>query len=306
VRSSPPVWSTFPVLGYDFKGDERLRVYLTNTLEEAHEMTGLPLFTQWLAEEANAASEIKKEVPVMVVLGNPPYSVSSQNKGDWITELLEDYKKDLKEKKLNLDDDVIKFFRFAQWRIDQTGYGVLAFISNHTYLEGITHRRMRESLLGTFDDIYVLDLHGSKVKNETNDCPEDNNVFDIKQGVAIGIFVKRKKRPGNATVYRGDLYGSREQKYSYLLTNDVSTTEWAKVQDTKRNTCLGQFFFFANKSFENIGEYCHGKSTKDIFIEGTSAIQTKRDELFVSFEEGTLRKTFLDISINRLSPETLE
>lgn len=165
---------------------------------------------------------------------------------------------------------------------------------------------MRESLLGSFDDIYVLDLHGSKVKNETKDCPEDNNVFDIKQGVAIGIFVKRSKKPGNATVYRGDLYGSRDQKYSYLLSNDVSTTKWAKVQDTQRNTCLGKFFFFANKSFENIGEYCQWKSTKDIFIEGTSAIQTKRDELFVSFEEGTLRNTFLDINTNRLSPEILE
>lgn len=136
--------------GYDFKTDERLRIYLTNTLEEAHELTGLPLFTQWLAEEANAAGKVKQEAPVMVVLGNPPYSVSSQNKGDWINRLLKDYKKDLNERKLNLDDDFIKFFRFAQWRIEQTGYGVLAFISNHTYLDGTTHRRMRQSLMETY------------------------------------------------------------------------------------------------------------------------------------------------------------
>jgi hypothetical protein len=143
--------------GYNFETNERLRVHLTNTLEEAHDTIELPLFAQEIAAEANEASRIKQEAPVMIVLGNPPYSVSSQNKGEWISELIEDYKKDLNEKKLNLDDDFIKFIRFAQWRIEQTGYGVLAFITNNTYLDGITHRRMRESLMETFDDIYILD-----------------------------------------------------------------------------------------------------------------------------------------------------
>lgn len=175
--------------GYDFNTEERLRVYLTNTLEEAHELTGLPLFTQWLAEEANAANQVKQNIPVMVLLGNPPYSLSSQNKGNWITNLLQDYKKDLKEKKLNLDDDFIKFFRFAQWRIERTGYGVLAFISNHTYLDGITHRRMRQSLMETFDDIYILDLHGNSNKQETPPGGiKDGNVFDISKGWQLAFL----------------------------------------------------------------------------------------------------------------------
>jgi hypothetical protein len=166
--------------GYGFQTDERLRVYLTNTLEEAHEVSKLPLFTQWIAEEANEASKIKQEAPVMVVLGNPPYSGHSANTGEWISGLLRgkdshtgkptgDYFKvdgqPLGEKNPKwLNDDYVKFIRFAQWRIEQTGYGILAFISNHGYLDNPTFRGMRQSLMETFDDIYVLDLHGNSKK----------------------------------------------------------------------------------------------------------------------------------------------
>lgn len=150
--------------GYDFQTDERLRVYLTNTLEEAHETSKMPLFTQWLAQEANEASKIKEEAPVMVVLGNPPYSGESLNKGDWIRDLIQDYMyvggKHLGEKgKKNwLQDDYVKFIRFAQWRIEETGYGVLSLITNHAYLDNPTFRGMRQSLMQTFDDIYVFGL----------------------------------------------------------------------------------------------------------------------------------------------------
>ena len=275
--------------GYDFKTEERLRVYLTNTLEEAHEMTGLPLFTQWLAEEANAASQVKQDIPVMVVLGNPPYSVSSQNKGDWISELLQEYKKDLKEKKLNLDDDFIKFFRFAQWRIEKTGYGILAFISNHTYLDGITHRRMRQSLMETFDDIYVLDLHGNSNKKEQ--CPDDlkdANVFDIKQGVAIGIFIKRKKKKGPVRVRHAEFWGSRESKYARLFEQDITATEWKELEEIDKESCLGKFFFFKPKAFENIDEYCNGKSVKAIFKTQQNGLKTDRDGLVFDFERNVL------------------
>lgn len=270
--------------GYDFKTEERLRVYLTNTLEEAHEMTGLPLFTQWLAEEANAASQVKQDMPVMVVLGNPPYSISSQNKGDWIGKLLDDYKLDLKEKKLNLDDDFIKFFRFAQWRIEKTGYGVLAFISNHTYLDGITHRRMRQSLMETFDDIYVLDLHGNSNKKEL--CPDDlkdANVFDIKQGVAIGIFVKKKIKKGPTKVRHAEFWGSRESKYARLFEHDITATQWTELKEIDKESCLGKFFFFKPKAFENIDEYCKGSSIKDIFKVQQNGLKTDRDGLVFDF-----------------------
>jgi len=271
--------------GYDFKADERLGVYLTNTLEEAHEVSRMPLFTQWLAEEASEASKIKKEKPVMVVLGNPPYSISSQNKGEWISNLIEDYKKGLKEKKLNLDDDFIKFIRFAQRRIEQTGYGILAFISNNAYLDGLTHRRMRESLMQTFDDIYILDLHGNSNKKER--CPDgskDENVFDIRQGVTIGVFVKRKAGTTRAIVRHSDLWGLREAKYKRLLTTDVSKVDWAQLDDIERSSCLGTFRFFTPKAFDNIDEYCEGWSVKDIFQISANAIKTDRDDLFYDYD----------------------
>lgn len=283
--------------GYDFKTDERLRIYLTNTLEEAHELTGLPLFTQWLAEEANAAGKVKQEAPVMVVLGNPPYSVSSQNKGDWISRLLKDYKKDLNERKLNLDDDFIKFFRFAQWRIEQTGYGILAFISNHTYLDGTTHRRMRQSLMETFDDITILDLHGDTRKNKA--CPDgspDKNVFDIQQGVAIGIFVKRpgvKKK--TASVRHAHLWGIREAKYHWLLSNDVSTTEWTKISPQKPS------FFFVKIDTGLEKEYLGGTPINHALNLTWSGIQTKRDSLVVNWSaDDTWRSV---VSISHMSPE---
>ncbi|MDO8303294.1 MAG: hypothetical protein Q7T18_08635, partial [Sedimentisphaerales bacterium] len=219
--------------GYDFSSDERLRVFLTNTLQEAEEASNLPLFTQWLADEAREANEVKRDLPIMVVLGNPPYSGHSANasetkefiqpgqsysiqsvkgrmvqktagkNGTWIRyktfigQLLQDYYKidgqPLGEKNPKwLQDDYVKFIRFAQWRIEQTGSGILAFITNHGYLDNPTFRGMRQNLMSTFSEIYILDLHGNAKKKET--CPdgsEDKNVFDIQQGVSIGIFVKQ-------------------------------------------------------------------------------------------------------------------
>ena len=200
--------------GYEFNTDERLRVYLTNTLEEAHEVSRMPLFTQWLAEEANEASRVKQDAPVMVVLGNPPYSGHSANTGQWIANLLrgrdtltdretgnyfEVDGKPLGERNPKwLNDDYVKFIRFAQWRIEQTGHGVLAFITNHGYLDNPTFRGMRQSLMETFDDIYVLNLHGnSKKKERAPDGSKDENVFDIQQGVAICLMVKRESRGRN-------------------------------------------------------------------------------------------------------------
>jgi hypothetical protein len=197
-------------LGTYDAGKERVRVEAEGA-EEAHEMSRMPLFTQWLAEEANEASRIKQDAPVMVVLGNPPYSGHSSNTGLWIANLLRGHDtmtgketgnyfevdgKPLGERNPKwLNDDYVKFIRFAQWRIEQTGYGVLAFITNHGYLDNPTFRGMRQSLMETFDDIYVLNLHGnSKKKERAPDGTKDENVFDIQQGVAICLMVKRQAR----------------------------------------------------------------------------------------------------------------
>jgi hypothetical protein len=182
---------------YNFHADERLNVYLTNTLEGAERVIQLPLGPyKVIGEEAQSAARAKRDLPIMVILGNPPYSGHSFNKGPWIDELVRDYHsvdgQPLGERNPKwLQDDYVKFIRWAQWRIERTGAGILGFITNHGYLDNPTFRGMRQSLMQTFDEIHVLDLHGNAKKRET--CPDgskDENVFDIQQGVAICLMVK--------------------------------------------------------------------------------------------------------------------
>lgn len=227
----------------DFRMPEgqRLGVFLTNTLEEPHERTTGALFAHEIAQEASGADSVKRDQPVMVVLGNPPYSGHSANKGAWIAGLIDRYKHGFPELRKPaqakwLSDDYVKFVRFAQWRIERTGEGVLGFVTNHAYLDNPTFRGMRSSLMETFDEIYLLNLHGNSKKNErAPDGGRDENVFDIQQGVAIGIFVKRASaEDGPARVFHADLWGEREAgdgggKYGWLAANDVGSTDWAEL-----------------------------------------------------------------------------
>lgn len=207
--------------GYKFGGEQRLGIYLTNTLEEAAKRSE-KLFAQWISDEANAAARIKRDEPILVVLGNPPYSGISANRGEWITRLIKDYRvvdgKPLGEKKVWLADDYVKFLRFGQWRIQTTGQGILAFITNHGSLDNPTFRGMRQSLMNTFTDIYTYDLHGSSKKNESApDGRVDKNVFDIQQGVAISFFVKEPGKSGPAEIHHSDLWGTRDRLGGRLI-----------------------------------------------------------------------------------------
>lgn len=294
--------------GYDFKSSERLGIYLTNTLEEAHAMTGLPLFTQWIAEEANAASDIKKDAPVMVVLGNPPYSGHSANTGQWISGLLRGLDTQTGQKTGNyfevdgkplgeknpkwLNDDYVKFIRFAQWRIEQTGYGILAFISNHGYLDNPTFRGMRQSLMQTFDDIYILDLHGnSKKKERCPDGSEDKNVFDIQQGVAIGIFIKRtSSKKDLATVRHADLYGKRASKYVHLYETSTASTKWHKLEPTK------PYYLYVPQDQTMRAEYEQCWKVTDILPVNSVGIVTARDTLTIHFNKEDVWTTVNDFA----------
>lgn len=269
----------------------RLGVYLTNALEEHHPDTGT-LFASWLAHEANEASRIKKDMPIMVAYGNPPYSVSSQNKGTWIQNLIADYKTGLKEKKLNLDDDYIKFIRYAEHYIEKTGYGVVAMITNNSFLDGVTHRQMRKHLLETFDHIYIYDLHGSAKKKETSpDGSPDKNVFDIMQGVSISILVKDGSRKEKlAEVKHFDSYGSRQGKYQQLWEHSLKTAPFAKLEYKE------PYYFFVPKDFGNIKKYQKGFSTNALFLETNSGIQTKRDSLVYQFEEEGVLKAIDNVT----------
>ena len=187
---------TLSELDYKFQDNERLKVFLTNTLEEPKEEIGT-LFASWLSEEAKEASKIKQETPVMVMIGNPPYAVSSRNKGEWITNLIDDYKKDLNEKKLNLDDDYVKFLRYSQHMIDKTGSGIVAMITNNNFLDAVTFRQMRKSLLGSFDKMYILNLHGDSKKKESHPMARRIKMCLIYDRVYQLIYLSRKQNPRN-------------------------------------------------------------------------------------------------------------
>jgi len=271
--------------GYRSDTDQRFRVYLTNSLEEHHKDTGT-LFANWLSTEANEANYVKRDTPVMCVIGNPPYAVSSTNKGDWVQALIADYKKNLNERKINLDDDYIKFIRYGQHYIDKNGSGVLAYISNNSFIDGITHRQMRKSLLKSFDKIYILDLHGSAKKNETApDGSKDENVFDIQQGVSLNIFSKtgRKKKNELGTVFHSEFYGKRSLKYENLNQNSLFTIKWNKLKNVE------PYFFFVPKDFKSAGEYKSGFKINDLMDTYVSGFQTKRDKVTINIKSDELQ-----------------
>jgi predicted helicase len=274
----------FTDTGYKPTQDQRFRIYLTNSLEEHHEYAGT-LFAQWLSNEANQASIIKRDIPVMVVLGNPPYSVSSSNKSAWIQNLIADYKKNLNERKLNLDDDYIKFIRFGQHFIDKNGDGILAYISNNSFIDGITHRQMRKHLMESFHKIYILDLHGSSKKKETApDGSPDQNVFDIMQGVSINIFIKtgKKRKKQLSDVFHFDLFGRREFKYDTLSSKSLKEIDWKKLD------CNGPYYFFVKKDFNSKTIYDKGFKIDNLFCLKNSGVKTDRDSLFIDFCEADL------------------
>jgi len=268
--------------GYRFCSDERAHIYLTNSLESALEDDKQRSFVGWLpalAHEAKTVNEIKRLQRFTVVIGNPPYSNYGQlNKTPFILELLEDYKRNLEEKKINIDDDFIKFFRFGQWLIEQTGQGIFAFISNNTYIDGITHRRMRESLIETFNTIYVLDLHGSGMKKETApDGSKDENVFDIQQGVCIGIFLKYSGAisASNEGVFHRDLWGLRQKKYKKLLTGSVTSMPWGMLKPTPK------YLFLVPINLDFQDEYMTFTPIVNIFLRYTTGIDTKIDRILI-------------------------
>ena len=270
--------------GFKPTSNERLRVYLTNSLEESHPDTGT-LFASWLSSEANEANHIKRDSPVMCVIGNPPYSVSSTNKGPWIQNLISDYKKDLNERKINLDDDYIKFIRYGQHFIDKNGSGILAYISNNSFIDGITHRQMRKNLLESFDKIYILDLHGNAKKKEVcKDGSPDQNVFDIMQGVSINIFVKtgKKKKTELGEVFHFDLQGRRGFKYEFLNTANLKSLKWTKLEYSLPN------YFFVPKDFDEIKNYEKGFKIDELFVINNSGVSTDRDSLFLNEDENVL------------------
>lgn len=280
--------------GYTPTSDQRLRVYLTNSLEEFDEDTGT-LFANWLSSEANEANQIKRDTPVMCIIGNPPYSGESANKGDWIMDLMEDYKTEpggkekLKERNPKwINDDYVKFLRYGQHFIEKNGSGVLAFINPHGFLDNPTFRGMRWNLLKTYDKIYTIDLHGNAKKKETApDGSVDENVFDIQQGVSINLFIKTgKKNPNDlGKVFHFDLYGNRSHKYDFLINNSLKTIKFNELPN------VAPMYFMVEKDFEAQKSYDLGFKVNKLFTVNSVGIVTARDNFTIHKTKEKLIKT---------------
>lgn len=264
------------------KNIQRLNVFLTNSLEEYHPDTG-NLWASWLSNEANEANHIKRDTPVMCVIGNPPYSGISINKDPWITGLIEDYKYvdgvHFGERKHWLQDDYVKFIRFGEYYINKNGEGILAFINNHSFIDNPTFKGMRWHLLKTFDKIYILDLHGSSKKKEK--CPDgskDENVFDITAGVSINIFVKTGHKNNKlAEIHHSDLFGKREDKYNYLWQNNLSSISFNHIEPK------APYYFFKPKDYKDKESYEEGFSFSQLFIISSVGFVSANDGLNISF-----------------------
>ncbi|MEK6766352.1 MAG: type ISP restriction/modification enzyme [Planctomycetota bacterium] len=297
-------------LGYKLQRGDRAKLYLTNTLEMLelwkleHSEFRLPGMAS-LTDESRLAGEVKKEQPILVILGNPPYSGHSTNIGKWISKEIKVYykvdDKPLGEKNPKwLQDDYVKFIRFAQWKIDQAGEGVLGFITNHSYLDNPTFRGMRQSLMKSFNDIYLLDLHGNSLKKEI--CPDgskDENVFDIQQGVAIALFIKKRNVKERCKVYHHEKWGLRENKYDWLLKNDINTTKWKKLSPKT------EFYFFIPRDEKLSKTYEKYLKVTDIFPVNSVGIVTSRDNFVIDFNKDFLKARIMEFRNKTVSDEII-
>ena len=293
--------------------DERLQVFLTNTLDMVSKSTD-QFLAAWIAAENQGAEAVKREVPVQVVLGNPPYSGESQNTSPMIMELMQEYKREpaggpLQERNSKwINDDYVKFIRFAHDRIARTGHGLVAFITNHGWLDNPTFRGMRASLMRDFDHIYVLDLHSNAKKKERTPATlaaqgDDKNVFDIEQGVAITVLIKlqghaplpavrdlfgntvpgprqaRSALPLKAQVQHAELWGSRDHKYQWLLSTEWADVAWRTLAPT------APLLLFVPRNEAAAPEYERGWKVTDIFPTNGTGIVTKCDQLNIHFNQ---------------------
>lgn len=281
-------------LGYQMQEDDRFKLYLTNTLDmEDLQQTEIPGIES-LSEESHFAAKVKKDEPILVIVGNPPYSGISANINEWTERLLKTnidgaqsyYEVDgkpLGEKKLWLQDDYVKFLRFAQWKIHKAGQGIVGMITNHSYLDNPTFRGMRQSLINSFNEIYIIDLHGNSLKKET--CPDgskDENVFDIRQGVAIILLVKKRNGKG-CKIYHRDIFGLREKKYNWLTKRNFNKNDYKIIKPESPRYFLIPYFT------KDIEYYEKWKKINEIFPINIAGIVSARDELVLSFDKNILK-----------------
>lgn len=288
--------------GYELKAKERLQIFLTNTLEPIPSQIKIPLLPA-LTEESIQAQTVKDK-PILVITGNPPYSKKSKNNGEWILNLIETYKyvdgKHFKEGQNWLRDDYVKFIRFAQDKMDKVDEGIVGVITSHSYLDNITFRGMRQSLLNSFDQLYFINLHGSARKEENIPAgiSKDENVFDkIQQGVSIAFFIKKSGIPKK--VFYADFWGSRKEKYELCLEKTIESIEWKELTPETPN------YFFIPREEKHGTEYYKFYSVKEIFKIYRLPLMTGNDDVTVHRDSKSLGKT-LKLFIEKRTEEIKE
>lgn len=270
-------------LGYEFKKNQRLNVYLTNTLESANEMGGADLFYSSIGTESQEAKLVKRDRIFSVILGNPPYNVNGTNQGNWVMGLMSDFKMEpggkekLKERNPKVvNNDYIKFIRYAKYHIDRSSSGILAYINPASYLINPTFRGVRWQLIDCFDKIYNLCLHGDSEEKNPNGG-NDVNVFDIKQGVTVNLFVKSNGSLSEKRFMKNyDLWGRRDDKYQFLYNNDVRSIEFDNIQSKP------PYFILAKINDQNEKTYEAGFSFDELFPKKSTGVKTSCDELVIS------------------------
>jgi predicted helicase len=193
-----------------------------------------------------------------------------------------------------LQDDYVKFIRFAQWKIDQAGEGVLGFITNHSYLDNPTFRGMRQSLMTSFDQMHVLNLHGNSLKKEKSpDGTKDENVFDIQQGVAIILAVKKKGLQKG--IWQADLWGTRDSKYETLGGGQVSQTGWQELTPRRDS------YFLVPQNVTQLKTYELWPKLTEIFSVSVNGFKTHRDHFAIGFERRDIERRLADLASDDLS-----
>jgi len=282
--------------GYRFGTEERARIYLTNALEP--KVKQLPqIGFDALAHEAAAVNEIKWYKRFTVVIGNPPYSGISSNNSEYATRLVDAYKiidgEALNERKLWLQDDYVKFIRKAQMTLNCTGVGVFGFITNHGYFGNPTFRGMRQSLLGTFSRLRILDLHGnSNRKEQSPDGSPDKPVFDIKQGVGICLAVSAA---GTRAVGHAELWGEADGKYAWLSKHRLSDTDFAALNPDS------PYYFFIPWNIDCRAEYDAGWKINEALPVNSAGFITARDHFITDFDESALLARIADFANQKVS-----
>ncbi|WP_017284223.1 type ISP restriction/modification enzyme [Helicobacter pylori] len=237
--------------------------------------------------------EIEKKVKLTDKIKTLLKNIQTQKQGgskDALKNLKQIYSKYKLQDERNpkwLLDDYVKFMRFAQNKIESLGHGLFGFISNNAFLDNPTFRGLRRSLLECYDELYILNLHGNARKKEkTPQGTDDENVFNIKQGVSINLFVK-KAQTTKQKIHYYDVYGERAEKYAFLAQNDLNSVEWLEL------TPREPFYLLLPLEMRLLDEYEQGFSVKDMFQISSVGIVTGRDRIFIANNTESLKEQVL-------------